>query len=189
MVSVYIRAALALWALWVVTWWLAALWRSKATAQAPRRSWRWPFVVVVIGLWMLFWIRADRTPQLWAVAPALGWSMVALTAAGFALAWWARVTMGRMWSGGVMRTEEHRVIQSGPFAWVRHPIYTALILAGFAMAVLRATPLAFAGAALFTLGFYLKARVEEQFLTDELGGYPEYRARVPMLLPWRPSRG
>ena len=102
----------------------------------------------------------------------------------FAFAWWARLAMGRMWSGGIMRTEQHRVIQSGPFAWVRHPIYTSLIFAGVALAVIRATPVALGGAALFALGFYLKARVEERFLDQELGGYPEYRARVPMLLPF-----
>jgi len=185
----YLRVAGALWAAWVITWWLAALWRSKPTAEAPRSSWRWHFALVVVGFWMLFWLRTDPTPRLWWVGPALGWSMVAVTAAMFALAWWARLTMGRMWSGGVMRTQEHRVIQSGPFAWVRHPIYTALIGAGFAFAAVRATPLAFAGAALFTLGFYLKARVEERFLTQELEGYPAYRARVPMLVPWRRPSG
>jgi protein-S-isoprenylcysteine O-methyltransferase Ste14 len=181
--DIYLRAGLALWGLWLVSWWAAALWRSKMAAEAPRSSWRWYIALVALGVWMLFAIRVDRSMHLWNVGPALGWAMVAVIAASLAFAWWARLTMGRMWSGGVMRTAEHRVIETGPFAWVRHPIYTALIFAGLAFAAIRATPMAFGGAALMSLGFYLKARVEERFLTQELTGYPEYRARVPMLLP------
>jgi len=181
--GIYVRAAVALWLVWFVTWWAAALWRSRAEAEAPRNTWRWYIFLVVIGFWMLFGVFRVEGPTLWPVGPVLGWAIVALVALSFAFAWWARITMGRMWSGGIMRTEQHRVIQNGPFAWVRHPIYTALIAAGFGLAVIKATPMALAGAALFSLGFYLKARVEERFLTQELTGYPEYRARVPMLLP------
>jgi len=64
---------------------------------------------------------------------------------------------------------------------VRHPIYTGLI-AG--MAVVRATPWALLGLALFALGFALKAKVEERFLERELGGYDSYRARMPMIVPF-----
>jgi protein-S-isoprenylcysteine O-methyltransferase Ste14 len=179
---VYLRAASALWLLWLVSWWLAMLWRSKATAEAPRRMWRWYIWLVAAGFVMMGYQR-PYSLRLWHTGPTLGWSMVALTAVSFVFAWWARLTMGRLWSGGVMRTDEHRVIQEGPFAWVRHPIYTALITAGAAIAVIRATPIALVGAGLIGLGFYLKARVEERFLTEELTGYPEYRARVPMLVP------
>ena len=57
-----------------------------------------------------------------------------------------------------------------------HPIYTGLIVAVFATAAIRATPWALLGAALFALGFALKAKVEERFLEAELGGYDGYRA-------------
>jgi protein-S-isoprenylcysteine O-methyltransferase Ste14 len=79
---------------------------------------------------------------------------------------------------------EHRVVESGPYALVRHPIYTGLIAAAAAMAAIRATPWALAGLALFALGFALKAKVEERFLESELGGYASYRARVPMIVPF-----
>ena len=179
---IYLQVAGLLWVGWLVTWWAAALWRDKPAAEAPRRQWRGFFFLIAAGF-MLIGIERPGWSRLWTVGPVLGWSMVALVAAGVALMWWARLTMGRMWSGGVLRTESHRVIQNGPFAWVRHPIYTGLIAAAVAFAVLRATPAALAGAALVALGFYLKARVEERFLTHELAGYPEYRERVPMLVP------
>jgi protein-S-isoprenylcysteine O-methyltransferase Ste14 len=66
---------------------------------------------------------------------------------------------------------------------VRHPIYTGLITGAVALAVIQAKPWAMAGAALFSLGFILKARVEERFLEREIGGYEDYRRRVSMILP------
>jgi protein-S-isoprenylcysteine O-methyltransferase Ste14 len=180
----FLRLSLALWLIWLASWWLAMLWRGKVASEAPRGTWRWYIWLVAVGFVVMSVGRPGEN-MLWRVGPVLGWSMVALTAASFIFAWWARITMGRLWSGGVMRTDEHRVIQDGPFAWVRHPIYTSLIGASVAVAALRATPQAMLGPLLIGLGFYLKARVEERFLTEELTGYPEYRARVPMLVPWR----
>jgi protein-S-isoprenylcysteine O-methyltransferase Ste14 len=109
--------------------------------------------------------------------------MVALTAAGIAFAWWARIALGRLWSGGIERMAEHRVVDTGPYAFVRHPIYTGLIAGAVALAALQAKPWAILGAALFSLGFTLKARVEERFLEQEIGGYEAYRRRVSMILP------
>lgn len=182
-ISIYWRAAMALWIVWVTTWWIAALWKGRAGLRAPRKTWRGPMLLAVAGMYLLFWQSPRLPAPLWHAGPWLGWAMVAMTAASFAFAWWARLTMGRMWSGGVEVSDGHEVIQRGPFAWVRHPIYTALIGAGLALAVIIGTPTALAGAVLSAAGWYLKARVEERFLTEELSGYPEYRARVPMLVP------
>jgi protein-S-isoprenylcysteine O-methyltransferase Ste14 len=188
-VTLYWKVAIWIWVAWFTTWWIAALFRDRRTVEAPRSSWRGQFMDVVVGLWGLFFQARWLPGPLWHTGPALGWTTVGVTTLAFAFAWWARLTMGRLWSGGVERTETHEVIQRGPFAWVRHPIYTALSAAGLALALIAGTPTSLAGAALFTLGWYLKARVEEGFLTEQLSGYPEYRARVPMLVPWRlPSR-
>jgi len=115
--------------------------------------------------------------------------MEALTLGGILFAWWARIHLGTLWSGGIERMADHRVVDSGPYALVRHPIYTGLIAAAAAMAVIRATPWALLGLVLFAAGFALKARVEERFLEREVGGYQGYRARVPMIVPFlRPAR-
>ncbi len=81
---------------------------------------------------------------------------------------------------------DHRVVDTGPFAIVRHPIYTGFILAALSMAIARGTSLSFLGLALIVLGFWLKARLEERFLRAELGpdAYDAYAGRVPMLVPW-----
>jgi len=109
-----------------------------------------------------------------------------LTIAGFAFAWWARLTIGTLWSSGVTRKADHRIVDTGPYGLVRHPIYTGLIVSAFATAFVPLTPLTLVGASLVTVGFYLKGRLEEGFLRAELGRevYDAYARRVPMLVPW-----
>jgi protein-S-isoprenylcysteine O-methyltransferase Ste14 len=185
MLGDFFMIAVGLWAAWLVSWHVAALWRSKPTVKAPRREYRLHFAMIALGFFLLFnAIPRLAAPVLWPVAAPLGWSMEALTLAGILFAWWARVHLGKLWSGGVERMADHRVVETGPYALVRHPIYTGLIAAAAAMAVIRATPWALLGLALFALGFALKAKVEERFLERELGGYDSYRARVPMILPF-----
>jgi protein-S-isoprenylcysteine O-methyltransferase Ste14 len=53
----------------------------------------------------------------------------ALTMPGVCFAVWARSHLGKYWSGRITLKEDHRVIQTGPYAWVRHPIYSGLLLA------------------------------------------------------------
>jgi protein-S-isoprenylcysteine O-methyltransferase Ste14 len=187
----YIVVVAFMWLAWFVSWHVAMLWRDKPTVQAPRNQYRLYFFMIAVGLVLMYGVIPRVQPMLWQVTPALGWSMVALTGAGIAFAWWARIALGRLWSGGIERMAEHRVVDTGPYALVRHPIYTGLIAGAVAMAGQQAKPWAIAGAALFSLGFSLKARVEERFLEQEIGGYEAYRARVPMIVPfprinWRP---
>jgi protein-S-isoprenylcysteine O-methyltransferase Ste14 len=99
-----------------------------------------------------------------------------------------RDVVGKLWSGTIMRKEGHYVVDTGPYALVRHPIYTGAIAATVATAEAEATLPAVIGLVLITLGLWLKARMEERFLREELGpeAYDAYRRRVPMLLPSGP---
>jgi len=87
--------------------------------------------------------------------------MVALCFAGFAFCWWARIHLGRLWSAFVTLKAEHRIVDTGPYGIVRHPIYTGIILATVAVGILKGTAYAAAGALLVILGFWIKARLEE----------------------------
>jgi protein-S-isoprenylcysteine O-methyltransferase Ste14 len=159
-----------LWAGWGLRW-MAAAGFICLFAEAPTGlAYRW---------------------RLWSLTGPLAWLAVGVVAIGFAFAWWARIHLGKLWSGLILRRRDHRIVDTGPYAVVRHPIYTGLILGAAALAALKATPLALIGVALIALGFGLKARVEERFLGAELGeaAYAAYRRRVPMLIPlWRASR-
>lgn len=180
----FMKLEAVIWVVWIVTWNMAAIWRSKATVEAPRGSYRGYFAMIALGAVLVFnAIPKLSHPVWWATPPALGWTMIGITIAGIAFAWWARITIGKLWSGGIEVKEEHRLVESGPFALARHPIYTGLIGSIIAAAVIRATPWALAGAALFALGFAFKAKVEERFLEAELGGYDAYRKRVRMIVP------
>ena len=184
MYSFYLEIELAIWIAWMLTWNLAAFWRARASTQAPRGSYRLFFFMVAVGLLLVFAeFPATSGPVLWQAGPVLGWGMIAVSLAGIAFAWWARFELGKLWSGGIEVKQGHRVVETGPYAWARHPIYTGLIFAVFAAATIRATPWAFLGAGLFSLGFTLKARLEERFLEREIGGYDAYRQRVPMIVP------
>lgn len=121
----------------------------------------------------------------WQPSGAVAWSLVGVAAIGFVFTWWARIHLGRLWSASVTRKEHHRVVDSGPYHLVRHPIYTGIGLAAFATATLQGTPIALLGAAILIYGFYIKARIEERFLARELGdAYMQYAKRTPMLVPF-----
>lgn len=186
----FLQIAALIWVAWVISWLAAALFSARTAEQAPRRAYILQLAIAVAGFYCLFIGRRLGLQPLWSIGPRLGWGMVALQLAGIAFAWWARIAMGRLWSGNIARKDGHRVIDNGPFALVRHPIYTGIILSSLAVAVIDATALAFIGVVLIAAGFGLKARVEERFLESALPDYADYRRRVPMLAPFpRKRRG
>jgi protein-S-isoprenylcysteine O-methyltransferase Ste14 len=172
------------WGAWALTWWIAALWANRTQARPSLMS-ELPYrVVTLMGAALLF-IPRLRGLRLWMTPPPVRWGLVALAAAGFAFCWSARIYLGRLWSGSVTRKSDHRIVDTGPYALVRHPIYTGLILAAAATAALKGSAGALAGFALLTLGCWIKARLEERFLSAELGAeaYDAYRRRTGMLFP------
>lgn len=176
-----------IWIGWLVSWYVAAFWADRAA----KRAFGWETVIYRIAILagaalMTPWTeRRLHLHRLWPVDGAGAWVLALLTLAGLLFAWWARIHLGRLWSGSITRKEGHRVIDTGPYALVRHPIYTGLIFALFTSAIAAATASAIAGAALLAFGLWFKARIEERFLMAELGAdaYGSYRRRVPMLIP------
>jgi len=108
----------------------------------------------------------------------------ALTVAGVAFAIWARRHIGRNWSGQVTIRQEHELIRSGPYAHIRHPIYTGILLALTGTAIEFGEYRALAAFVLFLIGFTIKARREESFLSTEFGpAFEEHRRQTGFLLP------
>jgi len=176
------------WILWVASWLAAAGWSGPTVSRPPRQK-EFPYrITVIAGTILLFgWFPNSRSAQgiLWQTGNTLSWLMVGVAMSGLLFTWWARITLGKLWSGEVTRKENHRVVDRGPYALVRHPIYTGIIFASFATAILRGAVLSFVGFATMTLSWYIKARLEESFLREELGSgdYDAYARRVPMLIP------
>jgi protein-S-isoprenylcysteine O-methyltransferase Ste14 len=176
-----------LWVAWTVSWLLAGLWSARTAVRTPLATAAPYRILQAVGVVMLF---APRPPEnwlpSWPVGDALLWAMTGLVVAGLAFCWWARLHLGRLWSGTVTRKEGHHVVDTGPYALVRHPIYTGLIIASFATAVARGGLTPLAGAGVVTAAWCIKARIEERLLSDELGeeAYAAYAARTPMLVPF-----
>ena len=103
---------------------------------------------------------------------------------GLGFAVWARVEIGRFWSGTVALKAEHALIRGGPYAITRHPIYSGLLLALVGTALTRDTEAAFFGLPLLFAGLFVKAKQEESLLLERFGPeYEKYRAEVPALVP------
>ncbi|HUI42490.1 MAG TPA: isoprenylcysteine carboxylmethyltransferase family protein [Terriglobia bacterium] len=121
------------------------------------------------------------------VPAARGWALAAalLTCAGIAIAIWARAILGGNWSGTVTLKRDHTLTRTGPYAIVRHPIYSGILLAlaGTALAVGEwRGPLAVGIA--FAM-FLVKLRTEERFMTEQFGReYEAYRYATRALIPY-----
>ena len=178
------EAMICVWGAWALTWWIAAFWANRTQARASLIS-ELPYRLVTLAGAALLFAPRLRGPRLWMTPVPIQWGLVAAAVAGFAFCWWARIYLGRLWSSTVTRKVDHRIVDTGPYALVRHPIYTGLILAATATAAQTGSAGPLAGLALLTLGCWIKARLEERFLSAELGAeaYDAYRRRTGMLLP------
>ena len=180
----------ALWIGFALSWLAAASWSSavdKRMGIGGELGYR--AVLLIGGIAFLIPAHGYEGPlRLWWVTPTQAWICVGLVALGFAFSWWARIYLGALWSGPITTKADHRVVDRGPYAIVRHPIYTGILLAIFATAAAKGTVLGLGAAAIITLGIWMKARPEERWLRQELGAeaYDGYRRRVPMLLPFGP---
>jgi len=178
----------AAWIVWWALWMAAAVWSDRAAKSPPLRSHILYRLFPVLGGALLLGRFGGPAGllRLWRTPEVISWAMVAVAITGFAFTWWARLHLGRLWSSSVSRKADHRIVDTGPYGIVRHPIYTGIIIASVATAALRATAAAWIGVALLTIGWYVKARLEERFLREQLGpeNYDAYARRVPMLIPF-----
>jgi protein-S-isoprenylcysteine O-methyltransferase Ste14 len=117
--------------------------------------------------------------RLWIV-----WGGAVMTLLGILFAIWARVHIGKYWSATVALKSDHHLIRSGPYARIRHPIYTGILLglAGSVLTIGRYASLL--GLAIFLVAFWLKSRKEEALLAAEFGpAFEDHRRATGFLLP------
>ena len=113
------------------------------------------------------------------------WLSAALVAVGLGFACYARAEIGSNWSAAVTVKQEHQLITSGPFGYVRHPIYTGILVALFGTALETGAWRGVIGFVLIASAIIYKYRIEERFLVGQFGDdYLRYRTRVPALVPF-----
>src|SRR5882762_1334359 len=113
-------AIFSLWILWALSW-MAAAWWSNSTEKRPGLGAEAGYRIVQLAGIVLFFIPAhgyEGVLRLWHIGWTGAWVCVALVALGLAFCWWARIHLGRLWSGAVTRKADHKVIDTGPYALV-----------------------------------------------------------------------
>lgn len=114
-----------------------------------------------------------------------GLAVALLMVATVGLFVWSSRTMGKNWSVVARTRSDHELVTGGPFAHIRHPIYTALglFLVGLAIATGNAERLLI-GLPVYALGTWLRIVEEERLLRDMFGArYDDYAARVKRFVP------
>jgi protein-S-isoprenylcysteine O-methyltransferase Ste14 len=117
------------------------------------------------------------------ISPLLGLGGVALCALGIAFAIYARSHLGQNWGMPMARKESPELITSGPYAAVRHPIYTGIFIAMLGSAI-GTSPFWLIPLALFGIYFVYSARKEEKLMLAQFPQqYPQYMSRTKMFVP------
>jgi|SRR5450755_108217 protein-S-isoprenylcysteine O-methyltransferase Ste14 len=175
----------------LLAYWAISAFRVRPTQRAePSASRLAILTIVIVAFTILFgpWLRSSLLGERFVPdVPEIRYLGIVLVWMGIGIAIWARYHLGEYWSARVTIKVEHKLIDSGPYAYIRHPIYSGVLLAlvGTALAVgVWRSLIAFF---LILAVYVLKARREESMLTGELGEtYQEYRNRTGMLIPrWK----
>jgi protein-S-isoprenylcysteine O-methyltransferase Ste14 len=178
------------WCAWILFWlfWLGAALKSKRSKR--RETWvqRLGYLLPLIAASLLLSSQgASRTwlaRALYDATATAQWAGFALVLAGIAFAFWARWHLGANWSGTVTLKEGHELIRSGPYRFIRHPIYTGLLLSILGTVIQIAQVRGFLAFFLVWVCLYAKARREESFLRDEFGDrFAAHVSHTGMFLP------
>ncbi|HEX3106310.1 MAG TPA: isoprenylcysteine carboxylmethyltransferase family protein [Terriglobales bacterium] len=175
-----------LWTVFIVVWLVAALRTKRARERMDFGSRLVYSIPVFAGCYLLFsdsfsgWLQEHVIPKnVWLESLA-----ILLTTAGIGFAIWARFYLGQNWSSAVSIKVDHQLIRTGPYAWVRHPIYSGILLGMIGTALARREPRGVFAIALMCVGFWIKSRMEEGFMRKTFGQqYEEYSRSTGALIP------
>lgn len=191
---------LTLWQLELIPWYVfAAYWcissfRTNRTKATEKSADRLITIAVVVAAYELLFASSLRIGPLrlrfipdehW-----IAWAGIAFTWFGVAIAIWARYCLGVFWSTRVTLKEGHQLIRSGPYAFIRHPIYTGMLLGSIGAALVVGEWRGVVAVLLLLAAHSRKALREERLLTQEFGEtYLSYRQSTGFLFPrlWRRS--
>ncbi len=176
-----------IWFAWCILWLLMAAWSKPS----KRREFPWQrlehVIPMAIGFLLIYnhnfaWkVLGDRIVPQNDVVTVGG---LLLTLGGLVFAVWARIALGANWSGTVTIKSGHNLIRRGPYKWIRHPIYTGILLSFVGTVLLQGEVRSFLGFLLVLLALYRKAKREERFLSEEFGqGFTEHARHTGMFLP------
>lgn len=177
--------AMLLWVLFSVYWTIAARNSAPTKSAEPPISTYFHQTILSAALMLLFVPVPGLTgwflPQRFHFLVAAG---VAVQAGFIMLAVWARRHLGRNWSAEVRVGEGHELVRTGPYAYLRHPIYTAMLGMFLGTAIASSQYHALLGLAVLVAAYLRKTQLEEQIMTQTFGAdYDAYRRETRALVP------
>jgi len=178
----------AMWLSYSAYWWAMST-NVKVTERsesAPSRLARLVAIACAVALLSLPSVPLPFLNERFVPLGALYfWSGAALAAGGLLFSVWGRRHLGKNWSQAVTVKEGHELITSGPYALVRHPIYTGLLLAFIGSAVARGEWRGLLAVVLVFGALRHKLRLEEKWMRAQFGeSYEAYSRRVAALVPY-----
>jgi len=178
----------ACWIAFVAVWLVAAV-STKRTVYRESRAQRLRYWVLLVIAYLLL-VRGRQLPsplnlRVIPHAAPIAWAGALLCMAGLAVALWARVILGRNWSGVVTLKEGHELVEHGPYRFVRHPIYTGILTMFFATALVQGHVAGFAGVLLMFASFWIKLGREEKLMLQQFPErYAAYQHRAKRIIPF-----
>jgi len=170
-------------------WLVAALWSKKIKVSESSVSRAIHYLVLTLAFLILAFhdsIPRQMDWRLWQGNKFTFWSGAIVMLVGLGFAVWARIHLGRFWSGAITLKEGHRLIRSGPYQFVRNPIYTGILAGATGTVIALGTFSGIVALAIIFAVFSWKIRREERLLTGEFGEeYAAYCREVPALLPFK----
>ena len=187
MTSIYTLIAWAAWAL-VVAIWLATAFQSRKTVRRGRPLSQLIATSLIALAFLLLFLR--RPPgvlglRLSEAPPLLGAFADLLCLGGVAFAIWARLRLGRNWSGAVASVfENHELVRSGPYRYLRHPIYAGFLIAMLGTAITIGTLASYLSVLVGLIAFLLRIRIEEALMLSQFPeAYRAYQRETRALIP------
>jgi protein-S-isoprenylcysteine O-methyltransferase Ste14 len=176
--------SVGLWVAFSVYWSIAAR-NSKPTQSSESVGSRQLHVLLVNGALLLLLLPVPGlTRRFLPESPALVVVGLAVQTAFLLFAVWARRHLGRNWSGEVRIATEHELVRSGPYKYIRHPIYTAILGMYIGTMLVSGEIHALIALAVVTLAYWRKIRMEERVLDGVFGeSYEAYRRESWALVP------
>jgi protein-S-isoprenylcysteine O-methyltransferase Ste14 len=177
----------ALWMAWLLVWLLAArhvkatLWREPAISSLLNRL---PLFAAAVLLATRRFVPPSLAERCVPLSPMIDAVGILLVLAGLGFAIWARWYLGSNWSAAVTLKDQHTLIRTGPYRYVRHPIYSGILLAICGSAAIIGEGRAALAVLLAFLGLFYKSRIEEKVMRERFPEYDAYRRETAALIPF-----
>lgn len=175
------------WSIWLGIWFVLWAWSKRSRRREKAGTLLLHALPIALAVY-LFEGRHLPVPLYAQVVPyrhALYGAGLALTIAGLAFSVWARLYLGTNWSASVQIKTDHQLVRSGPYRFVRHPIYTGILTGFFGSALALDQWRGLFAFLIVLIALVYKLRLEERWMAETFGdAYADYRRHTGALVPY-----